>query len=161
MRHTRIGLLLSAVVLVIVGALPGVATAQPTPGETGQTYQHENWLKDVLHGEGIVQTKKGPMRVAMQNGTATATTGTSLTVRSTDGYTKTWTLAKNAKIFDNHMAVQPEALQAGSSVVVGGPITTSGGGASPAATASTTYTAQVVLIQSMAGSPAAPAPATS
>ncbi|MFF5230472.1 hypothetical protein [Dactylosporangium sp. NPDC000521] len=159
MRRTRIGLLLSAAVLVIVGALPGVALAQPTPGQTGQTYQHENWLKDVLHGEGIVQTKKGPVRVAMQNGTATATTGTSLTVRSTDGYTKTWTLAKNAKIFDNHMAVQPEAVQAGSSVVVGGPITTSGG-ASPAATASTTYTAQIVLIQSTAGTPA-PAPATS
>ncbi|MEU0553452.1 hypothetical protein [Dactylosporangium sp. NPDC006015] len=168
MRRTRIGLLLSAVILVIVGSLPGVALADPTPGETGQGGQHENWLKNVLHGEGIVQTKKGPIRVAMQNGTATAATETSVTVRSTDGYTKTWTLAQNAKIYNDHMSVQPGALQAGSMVVVGGPITVSGGGGSPAASPTTTYTAQIVLIQSTAGTGTgtgtetpAPAPATS
>ena len=153
MRRTRIGLLLSAVILVIVGSLPGVAVADPTP--TGPTDNGHDMLSGILHGEGIVQTKKGPIRVAMQNGTATTATDTSLTVRSTDGYTKTWTLAQNAKIFDNnHKSVQPDALQSGMSVVVGGPIATSGG--SPGASPSATYTAQFVMIQSSptpAGSP--------
>jgi len=39
----------------------------------------------VLHGEGILQTKKGPVRVAMQNGEATTLTQSSVTVRSSDG----------------------------------------------------------------------------
>jgi hypothetical protein len=146
MRRSRIGLLLSAVVLLVVGSMPGVALADPTP--TGETGTHEDMLSSVLHGEGIVQTKKGPVRVAMQNGTATAATDTSLTVRSTDGYTKVWTLDKNVKVFDKRHSLQPDALQAGTKVVVGGPITVNGGTAGPPATPNTTYTAQIVLVQS-------------
>jgi hypothetical protein len=145
MRRSRIGLLFSAVILVVVGSLPGVAMADPTPSD--KTSQHE-MLAGVLHGEGIVQTKKGPVRVAMQNGTATAATDTSLTIRSADGYTKTWTLAKNVKVFDHRNSLQPNALRAGTEVVVGGPITVNGGSATPTATPSTTYTAQIVLVQS-------------
>ena len=145
MRRTRIGLLLSAVILVVVGSLPGVAMADPTPSD--QTSQHE-MLAGVLHGEGIVQTKKGPVRVAMQNGTATAATATSLTIRSADGYTKTWTLAENVKVFDKRKTLQPDALRAGTEVIVGGPITMNGGSAGPTASPSTTYTAQIVLVQS-------------
>ena len=101
-------------------------------------------------------SQKGPIRVAMQNGTATTATDTSLTIRSTDGYTKTWTLAQNVKVYDNnHKSVQPDALQSGMSVVVGGPISGGGtAGASPSP--SMTYTAQFVMIQSSptpAGSP--------
>ena len=149
MRRSRIGLLLSAIILVIIGSLPGIALAQPTPSAPpGNGGPHE-MLNGVLHGEGIVQTKKGPIRVAMQNGTATAASSSSLTIRSADGYTKTWTLAQNAKVYDsNHQAVQPGMLQAGSMVVVGGPITVNGGTASPAASPTTTYTAQIVMVQS-------------
>jgi hypothetical protein len=145
MRRSRIGLLFCAVILVVIGSLPGVAMADPTP--SGQTSK-QDMLAGVLHGEGIVQTKKGPVRVAMQNGTATAATDTSLTIRSTDGYTKTWTLAENVRVYDHHKSVPPSALQAGSNVVVGGPITVNGGAATPAASPSTTYTAQIVLVQS-------------
>ena len=120
MRRSRIGLLLSAVILVVVGSLPGVAMADPTP--SGQTSQHD-MLAGVLHGEGIVQTKKGPVRVAMQNGTATAATGTSLTIRSADGYTKTWTLAENVKVFDQHQQSAARRAAGRHQVVVGGPIT--------------------------------------
>jgi len=155
MRRSRIGLLLCAVFLLVIGSLPGVATADPTPSD--QTSK-QDMLAGVLHGEGIVQTKKGPVRVAMQNGTATAATGTSLTIRSADGYTKMWTLAENVKVFDNHKSVSPTTLQAGSTVVVGGPITVNGGGgsATPTAAPSTTYTAEIVMIQSSpSGEPSA------
>jgi ferric-dicitrate binding protein FerR (iron transport regulator) len=140
--------LFCAVFLVVIGSLPGVALADPTPsGQTGKQ-DKQDMLAGVLHGEGIVQTKKGPVRVAMQNGTATATTGTSLTIRSADGYTKSWTLAENVKVFENHKSVQPDAIQAGSTVVVGGPITVNGGAAAPSATPTTTYTAEIVLVRS-------------
>jgi len=142
-------LLLSAVILVVIGSLPGVAMADPTPSD--QTSQHD-MLAGVLHGEGIVQTKKGPVRVAMQNGTATAATGTSLTIRSADGYTKTWTLAKNAKVYENHTSVQPGAIQAGTNLVVGGPIMVNGGSATSTATPRATYTAEIVMIQAPSGS---------
>jgi hypothetical protein len=150
MRRSRIGLLFCAVILVVIGSLPGVAMADPTP--SGQTSK-QDMLAGVLHGEGIVQTKKGPVRVAMQNGTATAATDTSLTIRSADGYTKTWTLADNVRVYDHHKSVQPSTLQAGSTLVVGGPITVNGGAATPAATPTTTYTAQIVLVQSTPGAP--------
>lgn len=155
MRRSRIGLLFSAVILVVIGSLPGVALADPTP--SGMPNKQE-MLAGVLHGEGIVQTKKGPVRVAMQNGTATAATGTSLTVRSTDGYTKTWTLADDVRVFDHHKSLPPDALKAGTNVVVGGPITVNGGTAAPTASPSTTYTAQIVLVQSPSGSPTGAAP---
>src|SRR3982750_1744628 len=100
MRRSRIALLFSTVLLVVIGSLPGVAMADPTPS-SGSTDSKQDMLAGVLHGEGIVQTKKGPVRVAMQHGTATAATDTSLTIRSADGYTKTWTLAKNVKVFDH------------------------------------------------------------
>jgi hypothetical protein len=48
--------------------------------------------------------------------------------------------------------LQPDALQAGTTVAVAGPIT-SNGSASPKASPSMTYTAQVVFVQTPSGSP--------
>jgi hypothetical protein len=154
MRRSRIGLLLSAIVLVIVGSLPAVATAQPSPtptdnGSSSSTNgdEHQGMLAGVLHGEGIVQTKKGPVRVAMQNGEATSLTQSAVTVRSSDGFTRTWALDQNLKVYDKRHTLQPNALKAGSQLVVAGPVT----GASSSATASpaaATYTARVILVHS-------------
>jgi hypothetical protein len=152
MRRSRIGLLFCAVFLLVIGSLPGVALADPTPSGQSGKQDKQDMLEGVLHGEGIVQTKNGPVRVAMQNGTATAATDTSLTVRSSDGYTKTWTLADNVKVFDKRQSLQPDVLQAGTTVAVGGPIT-SNGSASPKASPNMTYTAQVVFVQTPSGSP--------
>jgi hypothetical protein len=157
MRRSRIGLLLSAVVLVIVGSLPAVATAQPSPEPTpngssstngspgANGDEHEGMLAGVLHGEGIVQTKKGPIRVAMQNGEATSLTQSSVTVRSSDGFTRNWALDKNLKVYDKRHTLQPNALKAGSDLVVAGPVTGATSSASPAAA---TYTAKIVLVHS-------------
>ena len=57
-------------------------------------------------------------------------------------------MAENVKVFDNHRSVPPDSLQAGTEVVVGGPITVNGGASTPSATPRTTYTAQIVLVQS-------------
>jgi hypothetical protein len=161
MKHSRIGLLIATAVLVIVGGLPAVAFAQPSPTpvapgtDSGSTETSagpadgHGMLSGVLHGEGLVQTKKGPVRVAMQNGEATALTQTSVTVRSSDGYTRTWVLDKNVKVYDKRHTLQPGALRAGADLAIAGTAPAANGSASAAATpTSANYTAKVVLIHS-------------
>ena len=61
----------------------GVAQAAPGPGAAAQ---------NTLHGEAVVQTKDGGTKtVAVQRGEVTAIDGDSMTVKSTDGFTMTWT----------------------------------------------------------------------
>lgn len=123
MKRSRIGLLCAAAVLVVAGGLPPVmASAQPTPTPEPSSSQeaHGDMLAGVLHGEGIVQTKQGPVRVAMQRGEATKLTPTALTVRSTDGFTRTWTLNDNVRVYDQRHTLQPNALKAGAQLTVAG-----------------------------------------
>ncbi|GAA2607341.1 hypothetical protein GCM10010399_42820 [Dactylosporangium fulvum] len=166
MRRSRIGLLVSSAALVVVGGLPTVAEAQPTPtppapaptetapGPGGGMGAHENMFGDVYHGEGVLQTKNGPVRVAMQNGDATQLTQSSVTVRSADGFTRTWELGKNLKVYDKRHTLQPGALQSGAHLVIAGKVT--GAAASPGSPSpgAAKYTAQVVFVHSGAsGSP--------
>ncbi|UWP82860.1 hypothetical protein [Dactylosporangium fulvum] len=115
---------------------------------------HENMFGDVYHGEGVLQTKNGPVRVAMQNGDATQLTQSSVTVRSADGFTRTWELGKNLKVYDKRHTLQPGALQSGAHLVIAGKVT--GAAASPGSPSpgAAKYTAQVVFVHSGAsGSP--------
>jgi hypothetical protein len=148
MKRSRIGLLCGAAVLAVAGGLPPVmASAQPTPTPEPTTSApsstDHDMLKGVLHGEGLVQTTKGPIRVAMQRGEATKLTPTSLTVQSTDGYTKTWTLNDNVRVYDQRHTLQPDALKAGAQLTVAGtaPATTT---ASPG---NARFTAKWVLVK--------------
>jgi hypothetical protein len=138
----RVGLLCGAALLTIAGTLPpAVAFADPTPAPTvppSSSRSHADMLGDVLHGEGIVQTKTGPVRVAIQNGDATKVTDTALTVRSTDGFTRTWQMATDLKVHEKRSTMQPGGLQPGTEVTVFG---TAGSGTS------TTWTAKHVIVQ--------------
>ncbi|GAA3279654.1 MULTISPECIES: hypothetical protein [Dactylosporangium] len=110
----RIGLLCGAALLTLAGTLPPAAAfAEPTPSPSASA--HSDWMGDVLHGEGIVKTKTGPVRVAVQNGEATKITDTALTVRSADGFTRTWQLPKDMKVHGRQ-----GSLQAGAEVSVFG-----------------------------------------
>ncbi|GAA2368918.1 hypothetical protein [Dactylosporangium salmoneum] len=104
-------------------------------------------LSGVLHGEGLVQTTKGPIRVALQRGAATKLTPTSLTVQSSDGYSRSWTLDNNVRVYDQRHTLQPNALKAGAQVTVAG--TAPATNASPG-TANGTFTAKWVVVQSSA-----------
>ncbi|MGI5246429.1 hypothetical protein [Dactylosporangium sp. CA-139066] len=111
-----------------------MANAQPTPQPTAPTApaspmptqngggggDHHEMLSGVLHGEGIVQTTKGPVRVALQRGEASKLTTTSLTVVSTDGYSRTWTLNNSVRVYDERHTLQPTSLKAGAQLTVAG-----------------------------------------
>jgi hypothetical protein len=148
MKRSRIGLLCGAAVLVVAGSLPPVmASAEPTPSPAPSTSASSDMLSGVLHGEGLVQTTKGPLKVAMQRGEATKLTPTSVTVESTDGYSRTWTLSDNVKVYDKRHTLQPDALKTGTQLTVAGTAPAAGGNGS-SSMAPTQFTAKWVLVQS-------------
>ncbi|WP_426509167.1 hypothetical protein ACPPVO_00630 [Dactylosporangium sp. McL0621] len=153
MKRSRIGLLCSAVALTFVGALPpAAAVAQPTPEPSAPSapshQSHGDMLKGVLHGEGIVETKNGPVRVALQNGEATKVTATAVTVQSSDGFTRTWQIPKDLKVYDKRHTVQPNGVQSGTQLTIAG--TAAAANATPATTA---WTAKWVIMQSNGETP--------
>jgi hypothetical protein len=75
---------------------------------------------NTLHGEVTVQTKNGVKTIAVQRGSVTAVTGTSVTVKSTDGYSLTWTLAAQVTVVQSKKKVATSALKAGEQIGVAG-----------------------------------------
>jgi hypothetical protein len=86
--------------------------------------------KRVLHGEFVVQAKAGDKTVDTQLGVVTAASTTSVTVKSSDGYTQTWTLGADSRIRADKKAGTAADLTVGATVRLLGP--KSGGGATVA-----------------------------
>jgi hypothetical protein len=77
--------------------------------------------KNTLHGEAVVRTKDGGTRtVLVQRGEVTSVDGDSLTVKSTDGFTLTWTFADDLRVVERRGTIQPEQLEVGDQVGVAG-----------------------------------------
>jgi hypothetical protein len=76
--------------------------------------------KNTLHGEITVQGKDGVKTVVVQRGTVTAADATTVTVKSTDGFTQTWTLGDKLKVVQNRKAVEAGAIRTGAEVGVAG-----------------------------------------
>jgi hypothetical protein len=76
--------------------------------------------KNTLHGEVAVQTKDGVKTIVVQRGSVTAVSGGRLTVKSTDGYTLTWTLADQATVVQDKKKVETSALKTGEQIGVAG-----------------------------------------
>lgn len=76
--------------------------------------------RNVEHGEFTVRTKDGDRTVAVQRGTVQSVNGSTLTVKSTDGFTQTWTLASDARIRNGGSKADASAIKVGATVGVGG-----------------------------------------
>ena len=76
--------------------------------------------KDALHGEVTVQTRKGPKTLVAQRGEITARTDKTITVKSADGYTLTWTFADRYRFFQHRRPIAPTELKVGMRVGVAG-----------------------------------------
>jgi len=74
----------------------------------------------VEHGEVVVQTKDGDKTVDIQRGVVTAIDDKSVTVKSTDGFTLTWSFGNPLKVVERRTTVQPNAVKAGATVGVAG-----------------------------------------
>jgi hypothetical protein len=109
---------------------PGSATpSSAVPGEN-----HGMGLGNILHGEGIITTKQGTQTVAVQHGTVTAISDASVTLKSSDGYTKAWSFGKTVHVIEHRKALQPTAIKIGTDLGVAGP------------RQGTSYTASLVIV---------------
>ena len=76
--------------------------------------------KKALHGEAVVQTDDGTKTVDVQRGTVTAVDATSMTVKSADGFTLTWTFGDPINVIKDRAQASPKALTVGTTVGVAG-----------------------------------------
>ncbi|MFF5177207.1 hypothetical protein ACFY2Q_04160 [Micromonospora sp. NPDC000316] len=107
------------------------ASPSPSAAEKARPKRGEEWRKrrqarvllrkNTMHGEVAVQTKDGGTRtVAVQRGEVTAIDGDSMTVKSTDGFTMTWTFGDDLRIVERRATVQPSEVKVGAKLGVAG-----------------------------------------
>jgi hypothetical protein len=75
----------------------------------------------VWHGEAVVQTQEGDITVVVQRGEVTAISSSSVTVKSTDGFTLTWSFHPELRVFERRATVQPSEIKAGAQIALAGP----------------------------------------
>jgi len=112
-KRTKTILATSSLALVLAGTGAGVATAQtttPTPAAPGTATpaapthpathpgHHKGQLGRAEHGEFTAHTKTGDKTLDTQRGVVTAVNTGSVTVKSTDGFTATYTLTPTTKV---------------------------------------------------------------
>lgn len=76
--------------------------------------------RNVEHGELVVKTKDGDKTIDVQRGTVTAITSTTVTVKSSDGVTETWTFGSPIHVVEHRTSVQPSNVTTGEQVGVAG-----------------------------------------
>jgi hypothetical protein len=76
--------------------------------------------RHVEHGSVTMQTKNGDVTIDVQRGTITAISSTSMTVKSADGFTLTWTFGDKMRVLENRATIQPTDVKAGETVGVAG-----------------------------------------
>jgi hypothetical protein len=76
--------------------------------------------KNTLHGEVTLQTKKGVQTVVVQRGTVTAVNATTVTVKSSDGFTETWTFADKLRVRSERKKADRAAIVVGAEAGVAG-----------------------------------------
>ncbi|MFI2708523.1 hypothetical protein ACH495_00115 [Micromonospora sp. NPDC018662] len=77
--------------------------------------------KNRLHGEVVVQTKEnGTKTVAVQRGQVTAIDAKSMTVKSADGFTMTWTFGEKLRVVERRATIRANEIKVGTTVGVAG-----------------------------------------
>jgi hypothetical protein len=113
-------------------ALVGAAksSAGPSAGEQGERERGDRGhkrlqarvllRKNMLHGEAVVQTRDGTKTIVVQRGTVTAIDGTTITVKSADGYTLTWTFGDRMHVVEHRTSIEAQQIAVGTEVGVAG-----------------------------------------
>jgi len=100
---------------------PSVSASAAAPAAGHRKARVRQYLrKNTLHGEVTVQGKDGVKTIVVQRGTVTAVTSTSVSVKSTDGFTATWTFGDKLKVVQDKKAVTASAVKTGAEVGVAG-----------------------------------------
>ncbi|MEV4535521.1 hypothetical protein AB0J82_17005 [Asanoa sp. NPDC049518] len=107
--------------LVAPSASPSAAPKEKDR-ERGKRFKARVLLrKNTLHGEAVVKTKDGGTQtVLVQRGEVTAVDADSITVKSSDGFTITWSFADDLRVVERRNSIKPDELAAGDQVGVAG-----------------------------------------
>ncbi|RLP93117.1 MULTISPECIES: hypothetical protein [unclassified Micromonospora] len=118
-------------VLTVAAPATPAPGASPTAQDKAREKRGEEWRKrrqarvllrrNTLHGEAVVKTKDGGTKtVAVQRGEVTAIDGDSMTVKSTDGFTMTWTFGDDLRVVERRATVQASDVKVGTTLGVAG-----------------------------------------
>jgi hypothetical protein len=115
--------LVAAVVVALAGGGTAIALADtstptpsapsssaPAPAAKGAAKKHRALERRAEHGEVVLHGKGGDRTVDVQRGVVTASSPTSVTVRSTDGFTATYAFTPSSKVRKQKAASQPSAV---------------------------------------------------
>jgi hypothetical protein len=108
------------------GAAPEGATTPDPKASDGQKRGRPHRArvllrKNTLHGDVVVQGKDGNKTVTVQRGTVVSIDGTSVTVKSSDGFTQTWTFAEKLRVVQLKKGkVEVGTVKAGAEIGVAG-----------------------------------------
>ncbi len=99
---------------------PSAAPSASAAGKERRPGIRKFLRKNTLHGETTVQGKDGVRTVVVQRGTVTATDATTVSVKSTDGFTLTWTLGDKLRVVQNRAKADRSAVKVGAEIGVAG-----------------------------------------
>jgi hypothetical protein len=108
---------------------PTVSSGPSTGAKAGKgarLRQLRHWLirfgfgRRLEHGQATVQTDEGTKTVVVQRGQVTAITASSVTVKSADGFTLTWTFGNPFTVIKDRAKIQPSDVAVGTQVGIAG-----------------------------------------
>jgi hypothetical protein len=102
---------------------PNAAATSAAVGKHGEKAGSAlaRWGKRLEHADAVIRTKSGPKDVLIQRGQITALDGSSMTVRSADGWSGSWTLTSATHYRADGSKASMSALKVGDRVFVAGP----------------------------------------
>lgn len=105
---------------------PGAKAGADRKADRGQEWRKRHRArvllrKNTLHGEVVVQAKDGGTKtVAVQRGQVTAVDDRSMTVKSADGFTMTWTFGEKLRVVERRATLRSSDIKVGTTVGVAG-----------------------------------------
>ena len=107
--------------LDVTPSAPASAPASDASGDAPRRQIRKYLRKNTLHGEVTIQTKKqGAKTIVVQRGQLTAVSADKITVKSSDGFTLTWSFGDKLRIVQSRKTVEKSALKTGSEIGVAG-----------------------------------------
>jgi hypothetical protein len=100
------------------GTVATAGSGTPTAADAAGRERLRERLRAFLHGEITVQGQDGPTEVALQRGEITAASASSVTVRSSDGFTTTYTVGTSTVVRRDRATVTADELEVGDTAFV-------------------------------------------
>lgn len=97
------------------------ADSADSPDKAGKRPRARKFLrKNTLHGEMTMQGRDGVKTVVVQRGTVTAVGATTVSAKSADGFTQSWTFGDKLRVAQDRKTVATTAIKEGVQIGIAG-----------------------------------------